>query len=213
MNGNANGLTRRAFGGSAMAASLAAASGARAVEQALRPTTASEIGPFYPIDRLAEDDADLTWIKGHASRAKGTVIEVTGRVLDRRGNPVRGAILEAWQANAAGRYAHAADLATAPPDPDFQGFATLRTGPSGEWRMTTIKPAAYDSPIGKRTPHIHFDVRGRQHRLIAQMFFADDGAMNAQDMLYRRMGEGAGTSVAQLTGPAKYRWDVVLMEG
>lgn len=208
-----NKFTRRAFGGSALAASFAVASSAHAIEEALRLTANSDMGPFYPIDRLAEDDADLTWIKGHSSRAKGTVIEVTGRVLDRRGNPVRGAVLEAWQANAAGRYAHAADIATAPLDPDFQGFATLRTGPSGEWRMTTIKPAAYGSPIGQRTPHIHFDIRGRQHRLIAQMYFSDDGAMNAQDTLYRGLGDGAVTSVAQLSAPEKYRWDIVLMEG
>ena len=126
---------------------------------------------------------------------------------------MRGAVLEAWQANAAGRYAHAADVATAPLDPNFQGYAMLRTGPSGEWRMTTIKPAAYDSPIGKRTPHIHFDIRGRQHRLTAQMYFADDAAMNAQDRLYQSLAEDAATSVAQLAAPAKYRWDVVLMEG
>lgn len=205
-------FTRRAFGGAAAAATFAAASGAQAVEEALQLTASSPMGPFYPIDRLAEDDADLTWIKGHASRAKGTAIEVTGRVLDRRGHPVRGAVLEAWQANAAGRYAHSADIASAPLDSDFQGFATLRTGPSGEWRMITIKPAAYDSPIGKRTPHIHFDIRGQQHRLIAQMYFADDHAMNALDTLYRELGESAATSVAKLAAPAKYRWDVILMD-
>ena len=206
-------FTRRGFAGSALAASLATASSAQSLAGGPQLTASSPIGPFYPVDRLLEDDADLTWIKGHSSRARGSVIEITGRVLDRRGNPVRGAVLEAWQANAAGRYAHAADVATAPLDPNFQGYAMLRTGPSGEWRMTTIKPAAYDSPIGKRTPHIHFDIRGRQHRLIAQMYFADDAAMNAQDRLYQSLAEDAATSVAQLAAPAKYRWDVVLMEG
>lgn len=206
-------MSRRAFAGSALAASLGLTGGARAADQRLLLTASSDLGPFYPVDRLAEDDADLTWLKGHKSRALGQVIEVTGRVLDRRGNPVRGAVLEAWQANAAGRYAHSADVATAPLDPDFQGFATLRTGPTGEWRMMTIKPAAYDSPIGKRTPHIHFDIRGRQHRLISQMYFSDDAAMNAQDTLYRGLGGTADTSVAQLAAPAKYRWDIVLMEG
>lgn len=206
-----NAVSRRAFAGSALAVSFAVATGVRAAAPAL--TAGGPMGPFYPVDRLAEDDADLTWIKGHKTRALGQVIEVTGRVLDQKGNPVRGAVLEAWQANAAGRYAHAADIATAPLDPNFQGFATLRTGPSGEWRMTTIKPAAYDSPIGKRTPHIHFDIRGRQYRLVSQMYFADDHAMNGQDTLYRQLGGEAGTAVARLDAPGKYRWDIVLMEG
>ncbi len=206
-----DGMTRRAFAGSALAASFALVGGARAAE-GLQMTASSDMGPFYPIERLADDDADLTWIKGHDKRALGNVIEVSGRVLDRRGNPVPGAKLEVWQANSVGRYAHPNDIATAPLDPNFQGYAQLKTGASGEWRLTTIKPAAYDSPIGKRTPHIHFDVQGKSHRLIAQMYFSDDADMNARDTLYKTLGGSADTSVAKLDTPAKYRWDVILMD-
>lgn len=206
-------ITRRAFAGSALAASFALAGAAKAADKMLPPTASSDMGPFYPVDRLPEDDADLTWIKGHDKRALGNVIEVSGRVLDRHGNPVQGANLEIWQANSVGRYAHANDIATAPLDPNFQGYAKLRTGANGDWRLTTIKPAAYDSPIGKRTPHIHFDVQGRRHRLVAQMYFSDDAEMNARDTLYKGLGSGAVTSVANLDSAAKYRWDVVLMDG
>lgn len=206
-------LSRRAFAGSALAtATLLAAKGAGAATT--KPLTpGQDIGPFYPIERLAEADADLTWIKGHQNRAKGTVIEVTGRVLDRYGNPVRGAKLELWQCNAAGRYAHPNDIATAPLDPDFQGFAALATGSEGEWRITTIKPAGYDSPIGHRTPHIHFDVSGRTHRLITQMYFSDEEATNAKDALYMEMGKAATRTVARADGVARYSWDIVLMDG
>jgi len=205
-------LSRRAFAGSALAtATLLAAKGAGAATT--KPMTpGQDIGPFYPIERLAEADADLTWIKGHQNRAKGTVIEVTGRVLDRYGNPVRGARLELWQCNAAGRYAHPNDIATAPLDPDFQGFAALATGTEGEWRITTIKPAGYDSPIGHRTPHIHFDVSGRTHRLITQMYFSDEEATNAKDALYMEMGKAATRTVARADGVARYSWDIVLMD-
>lgn len=205
-------LSRRAFAGSALAtATLLAAKGAGAATT--KPMTpGQDIGPFYPIERLAEADADLTWIKGHQNRAKGTVIEVTGRVLDRYGNPVRGARLELWQCNAAGRYAHPNDIATAPLDPDFQGFAALATGSEGEWRITTIKPAGYDSPIGHRTPHIHFDVSGRTHRLITQMYFSDEEATNAKDALYMEMGKAATRTVARADGVARYNWDIVLMD-
>ena len=129
------------------------------------------MGPFFPVDRLDEEDADLTWIKGHQKRATGDVIQVAGRVLDRYGKPVSGARLDIWQCNSLGRYAHANDVATMPLDPDFQGYASIRTGAAGDWRITTIKPAAYDSPIGRRTPHIHFDVQGKRRRLITQIVF------------------------------------------
>lgn len=206
-------LTRRAFAGSALAASMVLTGGAKAAEAMLRPTALGDLGPFYPIERPADEDADLTWIKGHAKRAVGNVIEVSGRILDRHGHPVPGAILEVWQANSVGRYAHANDIAKAPLDPDFQGYAQIRTGAGGDWRITTIKPAAYDSPIGRRTPHIHFDVRGKSQRLVTQMYFSDDAASNAVDTLYKGLGDWADTAVAKLDSAAKYRWDVVLMDG
>ena len=162
---------------------------------------------------MAEADADLTRLAGHANRALGTVIELTGRVRDLRGNPIPGAQMELWQANAAGRYMHEADPAVAPLDPDFQGFARLTTGTDGTYRIVTIKPAGYDSPIGNRPPHLHFDLRGRTHRSIAQMYFPEEAEGNARDSLYRALGGQAGSSVAarDAADPNKYRWDIVLM--
>lgn len=202
-------LSRRAFAASALAsAALATTRGATAAT--LAPTPAQIMGPFYPVQRLADEDADLTWIKGRRNRAAGNVVQVTGRVLDRMGNPVRNARLELWQCNAFGRYAHPADPATQPLDPDFQGYASLATGSKGEWRVTTIKPAGYDSPVGKRTPHIHFIVRGSTQRLVTQMYFSDDEASNSRDALYRRLGGAAGLTVARLDAPGRYAWDIVL---
>jgi protocatechuate 3,4-dioxygenase beta subunit len=89
-----------------------------------------------------------------------------GRVLDPKGTPVKGARIEIWQANAAGRYAHVADTSPAPLDPNFEGFAVVQTDSEGRYRFKTIKPAAY--PIGAggpmRPPHIHFDVLGKYSR-------------------------------------------------
>jgi protocatechuate 3,4-dioxygenase, beta subunit len=179
----------------------------------LRATAESPMGPFYPLRPLAENDADLTRLAGHANRARGTVIELTGYVRDLRGQPIAGAQIELWQANAAGRYMHELDPATAPLDPDFQSYARLRTARDGSYRIVTIKPGGYDSPIGHRTPHLHFDLRGRTHRSIAQMYFPEDAEGNARDTLYRALGDDAGTSLAKRDASdlGKYRWDVVLM--
>lgn len=207
-------LSRRHFAGAALGAAGLVAGGGLARAAAPARTAGNDIGPFYPIIRPGDDDFDMTHIRGRKDRALGRVIEVTGRVLDRKGNPVRGAVLELWQCNAAGRYAHPGDVAAAPLDPNFQGFAKLVTGRTGEWRIRTIKPAGYDSPIGHRTPHIHFDIKGQQARLITQMFFTEDHEANARDRLYSQLGDDAVTALAQQQAEAdRYRWDIVLSEG
>ncbi len=205
-------LSRRAFAGSALAAGAFAATRAMAQTPAPPMTAPSPLGPFFPVGYSGEDDFDLTMLKGHTARALGDVIEVSGRVLDRYGKPMKNAALDIWQANYAGRYAHANDPGTAPLDPNFQGMARLVTGNSGEWRIRTIKPKFYDTPLGMRTPHIHFDVSGSAHRLIAQMYFPEETEANAKDFLYKDLGPGAPTSVAQRITPAAYRWDIVLMD-
>jgi protocatechuate 3,4-dioxygenase beta subunit len=206
-------ISRRAFAGAGLAsAGLVLATGARALQT--RPLTAeSPMGPFFPLSVPSDSDADLTMIKGHSKRAAGQVIEITGRVLDQKGNPISGAKLDLWQANAAGRYDHPSDPAVMPLDPDFQGFASIVSDAKGEWRLVTIKPGSYDSPIGNRPPHIHFDIRGKSHRNVAQLYFPEDAEGNAKDLLYKALGEQAGTSVAvrNAADPNKYVWDVVLM--
>ncbi|AOL95348.1 protocatechuate 3,4-dioxygenase [Porphyrobacter sp. LM 6] len=205
-------ISRRHFAGAALTAVGLVAGGGIARAAAPARTAGGPLGPFYPVMRPGDDDFDMTQIKGQTGRALGRVIEVTGRVLDSKGNPVSGAELELWQCNAAGRYAHPGDIATAPLDPNFQGFARLMTGASGEWRVRTIKPSGYDSPIGWRTPHIHFDIKGRQSRIITQMYFTEDYATNTKDALYNMLGEDAVTAMAAQQEADRYRWDIVLAD-
>lgn len=201
------------FAGAGLAsAGLILASGARAFQQ--RPLTSeSAMGPFYPLDMPVDSDADLTWVKGRPARAAGDVIEVSGRILDLHGNPIPGARIVLWQANAAGRYVHPSDISTAPLDLNFHGIASIKADSKGEWRIVTIKPGGYDSPIGQRPPHIHFDVHGQKHRNVAQLYFPEEAAGNAGDSLYKLLGAGAATSVAVRNAgdPSKYAWDIVLM--
>ena len=169
------------------------------------------MGPYYPVKRIEEQDADLTRLRGHAKQAIGQVIELSGRVLDRRGNPFGGAVIELWQANAAGRYAHANDPGTSPLDPDFQGFAALRVGPDGHYRITTIKPPPYPART-LRPSHIHFDVRGRNARLVTQMFFPGEEEIKRNDRTFQQMGSAASAATARLVSghSNRYAWDIVL---
>ena len=201
-------ISRRTFAAGALAT---AAGASHALAQTV--TAGSPLGPFYPTGYRGETDADLTRVAGHANRAQGQVIEVVGRVLDRFGNPVRGARLDIWQANTHGRYDHPQDPAVMPLDPDFQGYASIHTGSDGSWKLTTIKPGSYDSPIGNRPPHIHLDVSGMTSRNVLQMYFPEDEDANAKDLLYREMGDGAATSVASALGDHRYGWDIVMIEG
>lgn len=205
-------LSRRAFTGSVVAAGAFAATRGLAQVPAPPVTMDSRMGPFYPVGYSGEDDFDMTMLKGRTTRALGEVIEVTGRVLDRYGNPMKNAAIEIWQANHVGRYDHPNDQNPAPLDPNFQGMARLVTGNSGEWRIRTIKPKFYDTPLGFRTPHIHFDVAGSAHRLVTQMYFPEEAEANAKDFLYKDLGSDAPTVVAQRPAPGTYRWDIVLMD-
>jgi protocatechuate 3,4-dioxygenase, beta subunit len=206
-------LSRRTFAGAGLAsAGLLLASGARAFQA--KPLTAeSTMGPFAPVTLPADHDADLTWVKGRTARASGQVIEIAGRVFDLKGNPIPGASVELWQANAAGRYVHPSDVSKAPLDPNFHGIASIKADSKGHWRIVTIKPGGYDSPIGHRPPHIHFDVRGKHHRNVAQLYFPEDADGNAKDELYKMLGKEAATSLAvrDAADPNKYAWDIVLM--
>ena len=114
------------------------------------------------------------------------LIEVSGRVLYRDGTPQANARLEIWQANDVGRYAHPGGTrADAPLDPNFQGYADVRADANGGFRILTIKPGLYPvDGVFERSPHIHFDIRGRQRRLVTQMYFDDtDATVLAQDKL------------------------------
>jgi protocatechuate 3,4-dioxygenase beta subunit len=143
------------------------------------PHTLTEItGPqLFSALELNERDSDLT--RQHEGDPIGERIIVSGRLLDTEGRPLPDTLVEIWQANAAGRYAHRADRWPAPLDPNFSGAGRCVTDEAGRYRFTTIKPGAY--PWGNaenawRPAHIHFSLLGRAfaQRLVTQMYFAGD---------------------------------------
>ena len=199
------------------AAAVAGVSAARA--QNLVATSAQDLGPFYPVLQPTDHDADLTRLKGRKETAIGQPIQVMGRVVDLRGNPIRNAQVELWQCNAAGRYDHPGDRANpAELDPNFQGFARLATDRDGQFRFRSIKPKDYDTPIGRRTPHIHFDVRGLRERLVTQMYFPGE-PLNDGDFLLKNAEPKQGVigyAIDRMSADPQalaFRWTVVLAQG
>jgi protocatechuate 3,4-dioxygenase, beta subunit len=142
------------------------------------PHTLSEItGPVYGHGEVGELDHDLT--RQHQGEPLGERIIVTGRVLDEDGQPVRHSLVEVWQANAAGRYAHHNDNHAAPLDPNFTGAGRTLTDADGGYRFLTIKPGAYpwrNHENAWRPAHIHFSLFGHAFvtRLVTQMYFPGD---------------------------------------
>lgn len=105
------------------------------------PETVELHGPVFGPTDVTELDADLT--RQHRGEPLGERITVTGRVLDSGGRPVRNQLVEIWQANASGRYAHQRDQHPAPLDPHFTGVGRCLTDDHGTYTFTTIKPGPY----------------------------------------------------------------------
>ena len=148
-------------------------------QAALRvPAALSDLDvPVYGWWSVGATDNDLT--AQHAGEPQGQRIIVAGRVVDEDGRPVSGALIEMWQANAAGRYRHAKDEHPAPIDPNFTGAGRVLTDAEGRYQFTTVKPGAYpwrNHHNAWRPAHIHFSLFGASFRtrLVTQMYFPDD---------------------------------------
>lgn len=189
-----------------------------------RPETLTECaGPVYGQDRIGPLDHDLTRNAVRNAEPLGERIIVVGRVLDDTGRPVRGKLVEVWQANAAGRYIHKQDQHEAPLDPNFSGAGRVLTDERGEYRFVTIRPGAYpwkNHPNAWRPPHIHFSLFGEGFlsRLVTQMYFPGDPLL-ALDPIFNGVPDARGrqrlicTYDHDLTHPGfalGYRFDVVL---
>jgi protocatechuate 3,4-dioxygenase beta subunit len=143
----------------------------------LRHTLTEVTGPSFGPELGGTLATDLT--RQHAAAPIGERIVVSGRVLDEDERALPGALVEIWQANAAGRYRHDVDQHDAPLDPNFTGAGRTVTDKKGYYRFITVKPGAYpwgNHPNAWRPNHIHFSVFGQSFvsRLVTQMYFPGD---------------------------------------
>jgi protocatechuate 3,4-dioxygenase alpha subunit len=166
------------------------------------------VGPYLHIG--------LTWL--NTSRiagpgVKGERVTLQGRLLDGDGAGVSDGLVEVWQANAQGRYAHPEDPQKKALDKGFRGFGRIPTDAKGGFRFSTIKPGRVPGPGGKlQAPHLNVTVfmRGLLKQLCTRIYFPDEPA-NVQDPILRLVPAARrSTLVARRKAKGLLEWNIVL---
>ncbi len=144
------------------------------------PTPSQTIGPFFHEALLDEDRSELV------SPDRPEAIKIEGTIYDGGGEGVPDAMVEIWQANAAGRYNDPKDdREELPLDPEtFPGFGRSGTDSGGQFSFVTVKPGPVPGPEDKlQAPHIMVSVfaRGLLKRLVTRIYFPDEVEANALD--------------------------------
>ncbi|MEQ8335630.1 protocatechuate 3,4-dioxygenase subunit beta [Nisaea sp.] len=188
-----------------------------------RPLTRTEATGPMELWRKLECGTNNLAVSPSGKPALGQMIRIFGQVLNEDGRPVPDAVVEIWQANAAGRYSHAHDDSTAPIDPNFLGNGRVRSDENGFYSFLSVKPGAYAVPVKDnwwRPPHVHFSVLGPStlSRLVTQMYFPGD-PMNDWDRILQSVNDPAARNrlIATQMHPTEtgsehlaYRHDIVL---
>ena len=180
---------------------------------ALLPTASQTVGPFLHIGLAPRDRADIEF-DGRTDQPNRIV--VAGTVVDGDGQPMPDGMVEIWQADADGRYAHPHDLRSQVADEtrSASGFGRLPTGLDGGFRFNTVKPGRVPAPDRSlQAPHLVVAVfaRGLLQHLSTRLYFPDEAEANAEDFVLRRVpAERRHTLIAEHDGSGGYRWTVIL---
>jgi protocatechuate 3,4-dioxygenase alpha subunit len=176
----------------------------------LQATTSQTVGPYFSIGltRLKKDNLASPGVSGKR-------VTISGRVLDGDGVGVPDAMLEIWQANSDGKYAHPEDKQNKDLEAVFQGYGRIPTDANGAFRFQTIKPGSVAGPDDKpQAPHIAVSVfaRGLLRRLVTRIYFPDESG-NAGDFVLNLVEPARrGTLIAQKVAgqEGSFEWNVVL---
>ncbi|HEV7513054.1 MAG TPA: protocatechuate 3,4-dioxygenase subunit alpha [Candidatus Acidoferrum sp.] len=188
-------------------------------------TSSQTVGPFFQIGLARFYIDDLT-----GPGICGETIEIVGRVFDGDGQPVPDGVIEIWQADAQGKYAHpelSAELENIQKNDipakehmegqrgegAFRGFGRVPTQSDGSFRFKTIKPGRVPAPDGTvQAPHIAVSVftRGLMRRLVTRIYFPDEPS-NAADFALKLVKAGRRhTLIAKKVRGSQLEWNVVL---
>jgi protocatechuate 3,4-dioxygenase alpha subunit len=175
----------------------------------LQATTWQTIGPFFSIG--------LSWLYRDnlaGPGVSGERVEISGRILDGDGKPVPDGVVEIWQANSHGKYAHPDDLQEKPIEQGFTGYGRVPTDEDGRFGFTTIKPGRVPGPHGLQAPHLAVSVftRGLLRRLITRIYFPDEPSNNDDFALGLVEPLRRSTLIAkEVPGrPGALEWNVIL---
>jgi protocatechuate 3,4-dioxygenase, alpha subunit len=176
----------------------------------LRATTSQTVGPFFSIGLTRMNRSELA-----GPAVSGERVRIEGRVVDGDGVPVPDAVIEIWQANSFGKYAHPEDWQDKPIEAGFLGYGRVATDESGRFSFTTIKPGLVPGPDGKmQAPHLAVSVfmRGLLKRLVTRIYFPDE-AGNAGDFVLNLVeASRRGTLIARAAAgkAGNLEWNVVM---
>jgi protocatechuate 3,4-dioxygenase beta subunit len=178
--------TRRGFlgaltGGVALSTAYFTTPGLFAEELALVRTPPQTEGPFYPNKLPLDTDNDLIIVNDSTTPAVGEITHLSGRILDKNGNPVKNALVEIWQVDSKGIYLHTDSANRKERDEHFQGFGRFLTASNGEYYFRTVKPVAYPG----RTPHIHFKIKKGTKELLTTQCYIKGEKGNEKDGIFR----------------------------
>lgn len=152
-----------------------------AFAELLTLTPAMTEGPFFPDKLPLDQDSDLIHITDHTTPAIGIITNLSGRVLDKNGEPVKDSLVELWQADEHGTYIHSRGAQQGERDPGFQGYGRFETAGDGGWRFRTIKPGLYTG----RTRHYHFGITLKGEKRFTTQLFLKDESGNERDGVLR----------------------------
>jgi protocatechuate 3,4-dioxygenase alpha subunit len=176
----------------------------------LLTTSSQTVGPYVKIGF-----EPFTVVELAPPNVSGERITLSGRVADGDGKPVNDAVIEIWQANALGKYAHPEDAQDKPVEAGFRGFGRCLTDAKGGYRFTTIKPGRVPGPGGApQAPHIVVTVfmRGLLKQLITRVYFPDEAA-NAEDPVLKLVPADRRATLIARRSPsdkAVLEWNVIL---
>ena len=171
-------------------------------------TASQTTGPFVAIsfESTIVDDVAPPSVAGNR-------VVIQGRVLDGDGKPVDDAVIETWQANSHGKYAHPEDTREKLLEPEFKGFGRVMSDRQGAFRLKTIKPGRVPGPGGTlQAPHLVVLVfmRGLLKHLVTRIYFPDEPA-NAEDPVLALVpADRRPTLIARKSGDDVLEWNVVL---
>lgn len=182
------------------------------------PLSQHTIGPFFPADYFQPGDNDLTrFAADEAPSSNGEAFTLTGTVMKEGREPVANAILELWQADAAGRFRHTEDPEADKADPDFLGWGRAWSTGDGVFSFQSIRPGGYTENGARRAPHLNIIVMGIGLMRIAEttLFFPDFPEENAQDPVLSVLPEDLRHMLVMrdngvVDGARSYGFDILL---